>query len=70
MNYILNIDPILALLVCLLAGFSFWAGVEFCTARHKQRGIGVDPWEYLVPNDPSDLTDGTLPTPPREDILN
>jgi hypothetical protein len=27
-----------------------WAGYEICQARHKQDGLDVDPWDFIIPD--------------------
>jgi hypothetical protein len=33
--------------LCALWG---WAGYEICQARHKQDGLDVDPWDFIIPD--------------------
>ena len=49
---------VLFALVCVSWGA---AGFALCWSTHTQKGIGVDPFEYLVPNDPSGLFVGLRP---------
>lgn len=65
-TYLQLIDPLAVALVVGLALLSGLAGYEICQARHKQHGIGVDPWEYLIPDDPRDLVPGHLSPAPKE----
>jgi hypothetical protein len=46
----------LILLVVLCCGLWCWAGFSICQVTHRQRGIGVDPWEQVkVPDDLSGI---------------
>ena len=45
-------EGVFLLIIVACAGLWFWAGIMFCTARHRQRGINVDRWDVAWPDFP------------------
>jgi hypothetical protein len=55
------VDPLLVLMIMGLCSLWAWTGYEICQARHKQNGLDVDPWDFLIPDYPPDSWGAPLP---------
>lgn len=53
LHYLLAVDPLTIVFTIGLCAIWATVGYQLCKSRHKQRGIEVDDWSYILPKLPS-----------------
>jgi hypothetical protein len=53
LHYLFDVDPLTIVFVIGLCAVWCLVGVQLCRSRHRQRGIEVDDWHYVLPKVPA-----------------